>query len=83
MKFCLEYFISTQFSFEEQYNFFQKEQSWSKEVLNGWFLTKKQGKTYLWGWGVGGGGWGCTVDNFEQFCAISKVPMVLIKETTY
>ena len=24
----------------------------------------------------------CTVDYFEQFCAISKVPMALIKETT-
>ena len=28
------------------------------------------------------GGGGGTVDYFEQFCAISKVPMVLIKEIT-
>ena len=27
------------------------------------------------------GGWG-TVDYLEQFCAIPKVPMVLIKEST-
>ena len=33
-----------------------------------------------WGTFYGGGG---TTDYFEQFCAISKVPMVLVKENLY
>ena len=38
-----------------------------------------ESKTFAWASIEGGGG---TVDYLEQFCAISKVPMVLIKEST-